>query len=225
MARINPQLMVRLEQKLDVGRRRLNDLILSISNNRLVERETAALMLAAKNGIPIHRFSTPEQRSAMRGGAALPERPVQVPVSQGRRGLAAKKPTPKRTKRTDANSVFVVHGRDIALKKSMFEFLRSLDLKPLEWEQAILQAKDVNPHVDEVLDVSMGRVQAVVVIFSPDDDAMLTPKLHGRREPATERKLQGQPRPNVLFEAGWLLHGTRKRPLSYRLAKCAVFQI
>src|SRR5262245_36790070 len=30
-------------------------------------------------------------------------------------------------------SIFVVHGRDLALRDSMFQFLRSINLRPLEW--------------------------------------------------------------------------------------------
>jgi predicted nucleotide-binding protein len=111
----------------------------------------------------------------------------------------------KTARATDKNSVFVVHGRDEKLRKSLYAFLRTVGLKPLEWEHAILQAKDVNPHVDAVLDVAMGKVQAVVILFSPDDDAMLNPKLWGKNEPAVEKRLSGQPRANVLFEAGMAL--------------------
>jgi predicted nucleotide-binding protein len=205
MSRINPKLMLRLEEKLGVGRRRLNELILSLANSQRIERDTAALTLAADNGIPIHRFSTPEQRAGMRPGSQ-PFEISSTPASPGplRPKLGPQKPK-SRIKPTDKNSVFVVHGRDASLRKALFDFLYSVGLKPLEWEKAILQPKDINPHVDDVLDVAMGRVQAVVVLFSPDDDAMLNSRLHGKNELASERKLQGQPRPNVLFEAGMAL--------------------
>jgi predicted nucleotide-binding protein len=105
------------------------------------------------------------------------------------------------------NSVFVVHGRDEGLRKSMFEFLRALSLNPMEWSKAVLLPRKggANPHVDDILDAAMARVQAVVVIFSPDDLAMLKESLLGKGEKRTEGKLQGQPRPNVIFEAGLAL--------------------
>jgi len=34
-------------------------------------------------------------------------------------------------------TVFVIHGRNEAARKSMFEFLRAIGLKPLEWSQAL----------------------------------------------------------------------------------------
>lgn len=53
--------------------------------------------------------------------------------------------------------------------------------------------------------------QAVVVVFTPDDEARLLPELHETDEPAYDRELTAQPRPNVLVEAGMALmsHSTR----------------
>ncbi len=202
MAPINPKLLERLEKKLGIGRRHLNARITEIANRQRMERITAALILAADEGIGINPYSTLEERAAMRLAAFPASQPVISPViSQKQQNRRASK-SRSAIRQTDANSVFVVHGRDEALRRSMFEFLYSIGLKPLEWEKALLLAKGVNPHIGEILDAAMSRVQAVVVLFSPDDDAMLHASLHGKKEPAGERKLQGQPRPNVLFEAG-----------------------
>jgi predicted nucleotide-binding protein len=222
MALINPKLLERLEKKLGVGRRRVNELISAVANSKLVERETAALMIAAEHQIPIHLLSTPEQRAAMRGAASSPAATT-VASKQENQTKASKPSRRKVLKPTDENSVFVVHGRDEMLRKSLFDFLRSISLKPLEWENAILQARDVNPHIDDVLDVAMGRVQAVVVLFSPDDDAMLNAKLHAKKEPAAEKKLSGQPRPNVLFEAGMALARHPKKTLIVQVGKLRGF--
>ncbi len=51
----------------------------------------------------------------------------------------------------------------------------------------------------------MAKVQAVLVMLTPDDQAMLDPRLLKRSDGAREKKLSGQPRPNVLFEAGLAL--------------------
>ena len=80
---------------------------------------------------------------------------------------ASKVKKPART--TKGKSVFVVHGRDVALRKSMFDFLRALDLHPLEWDHAIAQAKGNNPYVGDIIDTVIEKAQAVVVMFSPDD--------------------------------------------------------
>jgi predicted nucleotide-binding protein len=86
----------------------------------------------------------------------------------------------------------------------MFEFLRALSLNPLEWSKAVLQTGKggANTHVDDIIDSAMAKVQAVVVIFSPDDLACLRPCFVAKGEAATEGKPKGQPRPNVIFEAG-----------------------
>jgi predicted nucleotide-binding protein len=224
MAQINPRLLERLETNLRVGRRRLYELISNLANSRLVEREIAALILAAENGISIQRFSTLAERAAMRnGGATLTAAVAPEPSPKATRKVITKGNQGRTTKKTDKNSVFVVHGRDAALRKSLYAFLRSIGLKPLEWEHAILQAKDVNPHIDDVLDAAMARVQAVVILFSPDDDAMLTPKLHDKKEAAAEKKLTGQPRPNVLFEAGMALARHPSKTLILQVGKIRGF--
>jgi predicted nucleotide-binding protein len=103
------------------------------------------------------------------------------------------------------NSVFVVHGRNEGLRQSLFDFLRALGLKPLEWAKVVLMAKKNNPYVGEILDDAMAKVQAVVVLFSPDDEARLKAEFVSRIDGASEKNLRGQPRPNVLFEAGLAL--------------------
>ena len=62
-----------------------------------------------------------------------------------------------------SRKVFVVHGRDDPLRKSMFDFLRALDLAPYEWHHALEQAKGNNPYVGHVIDEVMDQAQAVVV--------------------------------------------------------------
>lgn len=51
----------------------------------------------------------------------------------------------------------------------------------------------------------MAKAQAVVVLFSPDDEAKLKSEFQTKTDSASEKKLTGQPRPNVLFEAGLAL--------------------
>jgi predicted nucleotide-binding protein len=208
MARINQELLERLIAKLGVSRAQVYARIQKIANSKMLDRSHAALVLAAENNINIQRFSSPEDRAAIRGalnsggnnGVADAVVPLQ-PVRHTRKKQLSK---PSRAK---DNSVFVVHGRDEGLRKSMFEFLRALSLNPMEWSKAVLLPRKggANPHVDDILDAAMARVQAVVVIFSPDDLARLKESLLGKGEKRTEGKLQGQPRPNVIFEAGLAL--------------------
>ena len=64
-----------------------------------------------------------------------------------------------------------------------------------------------SPYVGEILDTAFSKAQAVVVLFTPDDEAQLRKEFLRPSDPGYERKLTGQARPNVLFEAG-LAFGT-----------------
>lgn len=111
---------------------------------------------------------------------------------------------------TDARIVFVVHGRNETLRAAMFDFLRSLGLKPLEWDQAVALTGEGSPYVGQVLDAAFAQAQAVVVLFTPDEVTYLRPELASNADdpevqPAT------QARPNVLFEAGMAFGHDAKR--------------
>ena len=91
--------------------------------------------------------------------------------------------------------IFVVHGRNLAAKKAMYEFLRALGLKPLEWEQALAATYKAAPTTIEVVRAGIASSQCVIVLFTGDDLAKLNPR-YG------DEPLQCQARPNVIFEAG-----------------------
>ncbi len=98
--------------------------------------------------------------------------------------------------------VFVVHGRNEAIREAMFSFLRALGLEPLEWSRLVQSTGGGVPYVGQVLKTAFEQPQAVVVLQTPDDLAYLQPRLHGPNEPVHEREPTGQARPNVLFESG-----------------------
>jgi len=105
---------------------------------------------------------------------------------------------------TGANprEVAVVHGRDSEVTQAVFEFLRALDLRPLEWEEVLSRASAATPYTGHLIEKLFEDVQAVVVIFTPDDEARLHPQLQRAGEAAHETRFMCQARPNVLFEAG-----------------------
>lgn len=103
---------------------------------------------------------------------------------------------------SDSRTVFVVHGRDERLRTGIFDFLRSLDLRPLEWTEAIKLTGKASPYVGEILDAAFSNARAVVVLFTPDDEARLRVELRAATDPSYETNLTPQARPNVLFEAG-----------------------
>ena len=48
---------------------------------------------------------------------------------------------------TDAQDVFVVHGRNSAARNAIFGFLRSIGLHPLEWSEATIYTGKPSPYV------------------------------------------------------------------------------
>jgi predicted nucleotide-binding protein len=105
----------------------------------------------------------------------------------------------------DRRAVMVVHGRNEDARRAMFDFLRALNLKPLEWGTLIAGTGKAAPYVGEVLEHAFRRAAAVVVLFTADDEARLREQFHGPIEPDHETELTPQARPNVLFEAGMAL--------------------
>lgn len=100
----------------------------------------------------------------------------------------------------DPRKVFVIHGRNSAARNQIFAYLRALGLSPIEWDQAVHATGKTAPYIGEVLDVAFDRAQAIVVLETPDDIAYLRSDIAEGDDPETVP--QGQPRPNVLFEAG-----------------------
>ena len=104
----------------------------------------------------------------------------------------------------DDRSVFVVHGRNQVLRRSMFDFLRSINLSPMEWTHAVELTGEGSPYIGQVLDAAFNHAQAVVVLMTPDEVAYLQPRYGASADdPETQPAAQG--RPNVLFEAGMAL--------------------
>ena len=106
------------------------------------------------------------------------------------------------TPEKNPRKVFVVHGRNEKLRKSMFHFLRSIGLEPIEWAEAIQRTGSGSPHVDEILHEAFKRAQATVVLMTPDDEARLKAEFLRDNDPPHEKQLMPQPRANAIFEAG-----------------------
>lgn len=114
----------------------------------------------------------------------------------------------------DSKRVFVVHGRNIAAKKAMFAFLRSLDLSPIEWDQAVELTEPGAPFTGEALVAGLDDAQAVVVLLTGDDIVQLN-----TRDAEGNPLLALQVRPNVLFEAGMAFSRYVKRTILVQLGK------
>ena len=111
-------------------------------------------------------------------------------------------PTKEIGSSADAQDVFVVHGRNQAARDALFIFLRSIGLHPMEWSEVVQSTGKASPYIGEILDAAFSRAQAVVVLLTPDDEAMLKEVFWSETELPHETQLTGQARQNVLFEAG-----------------------
>lgn len=100
----------------------------------------------------------------------------------------------------DPRLVFVIHGRDAKRRKAMFDFLRAIGLRPIEWEQARAMTGKAAPYIGEILEAAFAQAQAVIALFTGDDEARIRPAL--QVEGDSEEPLMPQARANVLFEAG-----------------------
>lgn len=205
MAKINPQLLDRMATKLGVGKAQVYALIDKKVRSSHLPRHLAAIALAAERGISISRFATNEQLAEIRHSAVIAApRPVVAEARSVKPARMADRTKPVRTNapRRRGTTVFVVHGRDLDARDALFAFLRSVGLKPLEWTQALKLVGKGSPYVGEVLEAAFTKAAAVVVLLTPDDEARLKRKFAKTGDPSYERRLTGQARPNVLFEAG-----------------------
>jgi predicted nucleotide-binding protein len=109
--------------------------------------------------------------------------------------------------------VFVVYGRDGEAEGAMFDFLRALSLEPLGWEKIVELSQEMSPHLSRALARSLDNARATVVLMTPDDFGQLHPDFHQDEDPATETKPTGQPRQNVIFEAGMAMSKMPERTL------------
>lgn len=121
----------------------------------------------------------------------------------------------------DTRTVFVIHGRNEAARKALFDFLRSIGLNPLEWSQAIAMTGQGSPYIGDVLNAAFGAASAVVVLQTPDDIAHLHESLTYPGDP--ECAPQMQPRPNVLFEAGMAMGRDPDRTVIVELGRIKSF--
>ncbi len=170
----------------------------TLGRRRQAEEDAYYSKLAQSGMVVMH--STPFNELVFDGGKDVTDELLADPVLPD--GSPQSEPKNEVNQPADSKTVFVVHGRNEGVRRAMFEFLRSLGLRPLEWIQAINKTKTPAPYIGEVLDAAFAEAQAVLVLFTPDDEARLKDLYIESNDLPHERNLTGQARPNVLFEAG-----------------------
>lgn len=99
---------------------------------------------------------------------------------------------------TEPRSVFVIHGQNERAKEELFVFLKEIDLKPTAWSKAVEMTKKSSPYVSEIVRTGLDKAQAIIALFTDDEEVTLRANLAKGRDDSGY-----QPRPNVIFEAGW----------------------
>ncbi|EFC81260.1 CATRA conflict system CASPASE/TPR repeat-associated protein [Parafrankia sp. EUN1f] len=151
--------------------------------------DTAVRLRTGTPTMPIMGDEPPAGRSSPRPPVPR-QRPLPEPVSHLPDGHRAR-------------NVFVVHGRDEEARLAIFELLRALGLRPLDWEELVAMTGRTAPYLGEVVAQAMPLAQAVVVLMTPEDVVALHPDLRGASEAAAGSEMQA--RPNVLLELGMAL--------------------
>jgi predicted nucleotide-binding protein len=209
MAKINGALLAKLMKKMNIAQARAYRIIQQRSLDSHVDSHVASLLVARDNGVNYSPFATAEDRAEMRQASApahAPPPPPPAPPTAATRP-AGKKLGKTKVRATKDNSMFVVHGRDAKLNQDMYGFLSSIGIVPMEWDHAIKAAKGgANPIVGDVISQAMEKVQGVMILFSPDEEAKIRPKFASQSDKNKGLHVKGfQPRPNVIFEAGLAL--------------------
>jgi predicted nucleotide-binding protein len=202
---IDRRLLERLEKKLGLSRSRTYARIAERGQALALPPGQAAIALALESRVSVTGIANDDDLAAVRSAAAAQApfvAPKDAPVSVPRRRTPKRATTRKSTRQRKGKKVFVVHGRNLALRTSMFRFLRALGLEPIEWSQALKATRSGSPYIGQVLDKAFKDASAVVVLLTPDDQARLKKEFARKNDPAWEITLTGQARPNVLFEAG-----------------------
>jgi Predicted nucleotide-binding protein containing TIR -like domain len=207
-------LRVALEKKYSKGH--ISRLITARANDQYFTRRLALLSVARDAGLNVTKYATDEEMATLRShdrGRAVAANtvPPAASLARGRQAnarpaivakpAAAAKSAPKWRR----DKVFVVHGRDGAIRDSMFAFLRAVNLDPIEWGEAVKATGKPMPYIAETLEALLAGAAAVVVVLTPDDEVVLKPRLQAEDDPEEEKKPMGQARPNVLFEGGMAL--------------------
>ena len=114
---------------------------------------------------------------------------------------------------TTKRDVMIVYGRNVEARNALADFLRTLGLNPLQWNELVADMAQGSPYIGEVVARAFQRAQAVIVLMTPDEHVML------RADLGKDGGWAMQPRPNVLLEAGMALMHQPDRTIIVQMGK------
>jgi predicted nucleotide-binding protein len=124
---------------------------------------------------------------------------------------------------SDPSKVAVVYGRNEAARRAIFEFLRAIDLHPMEWSELPGYTGEGTPYVGDIIEKAFSEAQAIVVLMTPDDEGKLKECFLKPDDEGYEKQLTPQPRLNVVFEAGMAFGHNPKRTILVELGSLRHF--
>lgn len=112
----------------------------------------------------------------------------------------------------DKKKVFVIHGENEKIKNSVFDFLSSIGLYPIEFEDLFKSNGNDNLKVSEMLNTVFKTAHAVLSVLTPTEAAM---KKHQTKYYYGNRRGEESPplRSNVLLGTGMALALNRERTI------------
>lgn len=133
-------------------------------------------------------------------------RPAPTPVPVNAWGPSVQPTSPQSATSTLSvdgaiQQVFIVHGRDTRPVEVLRKFLGFLGLAVMSWSDATKLTGQSQPHTYDIVKAGIEHAAAVIVIFSPDEEARLKPQF-AKQDEGHETVPGGQSRQNVTLEAG-----------------------
>lgn len=132
---------------------------------------------------------------------------------QLQQGLKGEKRT-RMTNNRNSKKIWVVHGQHDKAVRAVFNWLRRVELEPLEWNQTERLTESGSPGTLDVIEKGFEHAQAFLILFTDDEKVELRPELIKNGE---SNQAGFQPRPNVLFEGGMAYAIDRKRTIFVEL--------
>lgn len=108
--------------------------------------------------------------------------------------------TEKGSTMADPKKVFIIHGRNVAARTALEQFLRALNLQPVDFDQ-LAADQGGTAFIGDIVRAGLECAQGIIALFTPDEYAGLRTDHRGPHE-KSEEILRWQARPNVIFEAG-----------------------
>lgn len=100
----------------------------------------------------------------------------------------------------DRRTVMVIYGHDIEANDALFDWLRRIGLKPLEFNQLVQATGTAIPYTGDAVRKAFRMAHVVIAFFTPDEHV-----LDRWSQPGHGDSWRFQARPNVLIEAGMAL--------------------